>query len=190
MWIGRGSGTSAITFTSGGNTYIAFRESFNYTDRPGAILNLNFKSSYGEFTLGYWYERAELKQWQPSFPVRVQPDGSYTLLINTLGTPSFRYNYIQKTITTTNTPFIFYEAPELLGRLDINAGIRFAQVKREFTNYNTTGLPYMPEDDIFDHPNLTKDPRLSYSKTYRKVLFNFGVGYKLTDHIYPYFAFS
>ncbi len=190
MWIGRGSGTSATTFTSGGNTYIAFRESFNYTDRPGAILNLNFKSSYGEFTLGYWYERAELKQWQPSFPVRVQPDGFYTLLINTLGTPSFRYNYIQKTITTTNTPFIFYEAPELLGRLDINAGIRFAQVKREFTNYNTTGLPYMPEDDIFDHPNLTKDPRLSYSKTYRKVLFNFGVGYKLTDHIYPYFAFS
>ncbi len=115
MWIGRGSGTSATTFTSGGNTYIAYREAYNYTDRPGFIAEMNFKVLQGNLYTGFWYERSKLKQWRPSFPVRVNPDGSYTLITSTTGTPSFRYDYIQKTITTTNTPYVFYETSELFG---------------------------------------------------------------------------
>ncbi len=190
MWIGRGSGTSATTFTSGNNTYIAYRESYNYTDRPGFTAELNFKLMGGDLYAGFWYEWSRLKQWQPSFPVKVNPDGSYDLITTTSGTPRFQYNYIQKTVTITRTPYIFYEVSELFGRLDFNAGIRFANVKREFTNYNTAGLPYYPEDGIFDDPKLTKDPRLSYNKTYRKVLPSFGLGLKATDNIYPYFAYA
>lgn len=190
MWIGRGSGTSATTFTSGGNTYIAYRESYNYTDRPGFIAEMNFKVLQGNLYTGFWYERSELKQWQPSFPVRVNPDGSYTLITSTTGTPRFQYNYIQKTITTTNTPYVFYETSELFGRLDLNVGMRFASVKRDFSNYLTTNMPYYPRDGIFDDPNLRKDPRLSYVKTYRKTLPSFGVGFKLTENIYPYFAYA
>ena len=190
MWIGRGSGTSATTFTSGGNTYIAYRESYNYTDRPGFIAEMNFKVLQGNLYTGFWYERSKLKQWQPSFPVRVNPDGSYTLITSTTGTPSFRYNYIQKTITTTNTPYVFYETSELFGRLDLNVGMRFASVKRDFSSYITTNMPYYPRDGIFDDPNLRKDPKLSYVKTYRKTLPSFGVGFKLTENIYPYFAYA
>ena len=190
MWIGRGSGTSATTFTSGGNTYIAYRESYNYTDRPGFIAEMNFKVLQGNLYTGFWYERSKLKQWQPSFPVRVNPDGSYTLITSTIGTPSFRYNYIQKTITTTNTPYVFYETSELFGRLDLNVGMRFASVKRDFSSYITTNMPYYPRDGIFDDPNLRKDPKLSYVKTYRKTLPSFGVGFKLTENIYPYFAYA
>ncbi|MFN3472393.1 MAG: TonB-dependent receptor, partial [Aquificaceae bacterium] len=176
MWIGRGSGTSATAFRIGPNWYIAYRESYNYTDRPGFTTDLSFNTSFGNLTVGYWYERAELKQWQPSFPVRVNPDGSFELRTNTSGTPSFRYNYIQKTITTTNTPYLFYEKEDLFNRVDINLGLRYAQIKRDFTNYNTANMPYFPEDGIFDFPGLTKNPKLSYEKTYRKLLFNFGVG--------------
>ena len=190
MWIGRGSGTSATTFRIGRNTYIAYRESYNYTDRPGFIAEMNFKVLQGNLYTGFWYERSKLKQWQPSFPVRVNPDGSYTLITSTTGTPSFRYNYIQKTITTTNTPYVFYETSELFGRLDLNVGMRFASVKRDFSSYITTNMPYYPRDGIFDDPNLRKDPRLSYVKTYRKTLPSFGVGFKLTENIYPYFAYA
>lgn len=190
MWIGRGSGTSATTFTIGRNTYIAYREAYNYTDRPGFIAEINFKVLQGNLYTGFWYERSELKQWQPSFPVRVNPDGSYTLITSTVGTPRFQYNYIQKTITTTNTPYVFYETSELFGRLDLNVGMRFASVKRDFSNYLTTNMPYYPRDGIFDDPNLRKDPRLSYVKTYKKTLPSFGVGFKLTENIYPYFAYA
>ena len=190
MWIGRGSGTSATTFRIGRNTYIAYRESYNYTDRPGFIAEMNFKVLQGNLYTGFWYERSKLKQWQPSFPVRVNPDGSYTLITSTTGTPSFRYNYIQKTITTTNTPYVFYETSELFGRLDLNVGMRFASVKRDFSSYDTKNMPYYPRDGIFDDPNLRKDPRLSYVKTYRKTLPSFGVGFKLTENIYPYFAYA
>ena len=190
MWIGRGSGTSATTFRIGRNTYIAYRESYNYTDRPGFIAEMNFKVLQGNLYTGFWYERSKLKQWQPSFPVRVNPDGSYTLITSTIGTPSFRYNYIQKTITTTNTPYVFYETSELFGRLDLNVGMRFASVKRDFSSYDTKNMPYYPRDGIFDDPNLRKDPRLSYVKTYRKTLPSFGVGFKLTENIYPYFAYA
>lgn len=190
MWIGRGSGTSATTFRVGNNWYIAYRESYNYTDRPGFTADLSFNTSFGNLTLGYWYERADLKRWQPSFPVKVNPDGSFELITNTSGTPSFRYNYIEKTITTTNTPYLIYEKEDLFNRVDINLGLRYAQVKRDYTNYRTTNLPYLPEDGIYDHPNLTKDPRLSYEKTYRKLLFNFGIGYSIAENIKAYFAFS
>ncbi len=190
MWIGRGSGTSATTFRIGGNTYIAYREAYNYTDRPGFIAEMNFKVLQGNLYTGFWYERSKLKQWRPSFPVRVNPDGSYTLITSTTGTPSFRYDYIQKTITTTNTPYVFYETSELFGRLDLNVGMRFANVKRDFSSYDTRNMPYYPRDGIFDDPNLRKDPRLSYVKTYRKTLPSFGVGFKLTENIYPYFAYA
>jgi len=60
MWIGRGSGTSATT--SSGNIF--FRESFNYTDRPGVIAELKFElPKDSRLFLGYWHEYADLKQW-------------------------------------------------------------------------------------------------------------------------------
>ncbi|WP_299198674.1 TonB-dependent receptor [Thermocrinis sp.] len=180
MWIGRGSGTSATS--SGGN--ILFRESFNYTDRPGAIAELKFElPKDSRLFLGYWYEYADLKQWQPSRRVIVNPDG-------TLSLTGFQYNYIQRTKTITNTPYLFFESKGLLDRLDINLGVRFASVTRNFKNYRTTGLPYYPEDGVYDDPRLTLDTKGTYEKTYRKTLPSFGVGYQFTNFAYGYFAYA
>jgi iron complex outermembrane receptor protein len=183
MWIGRGSGTSATI--GGGN--ILFRESFNYTDRPGAIAELKFElPKDSRLFLGYWYEYADLKQWQPSRRVIVNPDGTFTLN-NVTG---FQYNYIQRTKTSTNTPYLFFESKGLLDKMDINLGVRFASVKRNFKNYRTTGLPYYPEDGVYDDPRLTLDTKGTYEKTYRKTLPSFGVGYQFTNFAYGYFAYA
>lgn len=195
-WWGRGSGTSAVSFRSGSNSYIAFRESFNYTDRPGVLSELKLRLPIGNLQVGYWHERSELRQWQPSRPVRVRSDGSFELLTNTTGTPSFIYNYIQKTITTTNTPYASLELKDIFRVMDVQLGIRYAQVKRDFTNYNNLRdiqnqpLPYLPEDQIFDYPLLKRDQRLSYSKTYHKLLPSLGLGINIAEGIYPYFAYA
>jgi len=189
-WWGRGNGTSTTTFTSGGNTYIAYRESYNYTDRPGIIADLKLKPTKDfDLHLGYWYEYAKLKQFQPSFPVKVNPDGSFTLITANTGTPRFQYNYIQLTKTYTNTPYILLEGTNLMSKLDISLGLKLGQVKRDFKSYRTTGVPYSPKDSVYDYP-LQLDPNGSYSKTYRRVLPSFSVGYKLTNSIYPYFAYA
>jgi iron complex outermembrane receptor protein len=183
MWIGRGSGTSAIR----SGTNIFFRESFNYTDRPGVIAELKFElPKDSRLFLGYWYEYADLKQWRPSRRVIVNPDGTFTLNNVT----NFRYDFIQRTKTITNTPYLFFESKGLLDKMDINLGVRFASVTRNFKNYRTTGLPYYPEDGVYDDPRLTLDPRLSYEKTYRKTLPSFGVGYQFTNFAYGYFAYA
>jgi iron complex outermembrane receptor protein len=183
MWIGRGSGTSATR--SGANIF--FRESFNYTDRPGVIAELKFElPKDSRLFLGYWYEYADLKQWRPSRRVIVNPDGTFTLdNVN-----NFRYDFIQRTKTITNTPYLFLESKGLLDKMDINLGVRFASVTRSFKNYRTTGLPYYPEDGVYDDPRLTLDPRLSYEKTYRKTLPSFGIGYQFTNFAYGYFAYA
>lgn len=190
MWIGRGSGTSATR--SGANIF--FRESFNYTDRPGAIAELKFElPKDSRLFLGYWYEYADLKQWRPSRRVIVNPDGTFTL--NNVA--NFRYDFIQRTKTITNTPYLFLESKGLLDKMDINLGVRFASVKRDFRSYNTTlpnnttvSLPYYPKDGVYDDPRLTVNPRLSYEKTYRKTLPSFGVGYQFTNFAYGYFAYA
>ncbi len=113
----------------------------------------------------------------------VNKDGTYRLSFD-------RYNYIQKTITTTNSIYLFLENKNLMDRFDLNLGLRYANVKREYTSYSTKGMPYYPEDGVYDDPKLTKDNNLSYTKTYRKLLPNFGVGFKVLDGVYGYFAYA
>jgi iron complex outermembrane receptor protein len=184
MWIGRGSGTSAHRPTS--STNIFFRESFNYTDRPGVIAELKFElPKDSRLFLGYWYEYADLKQWRPSRRVIVNPDGTFTLSL-----AGFQYDFIQRTRTITNTPYLFLESKGLLDKMDINLGVRFASVKRDFRDYRRTGVPYYPKDGVFNHPGLTVNPNGSYEKTYRKTLPSFGVGYQFTNFAYGYFAYA
>lgn len=185
-WWGRGSGTSASS--SGNNVY--YKESYNYTDRPGLITNLSINLPMkSKIDIGYWWEYADLKQAQPSFPVKVNPDGSYTLLTNTTGTPSFGYNYIERTKTYTNTPYTNITVKNLMNMVDITAGFKYAQIKRDFDYYNTKGVPYIDMQNLFDYP-LTKNNNLSYSKTYRKFLPSLNIGLKIDENIYPYFAYA
>jgi iron complex outermembrane receptor protein len=182
MWIGRGSGTSATI--SSGKLY--FRESFNYTDRPGVIAELKFElPKDSRLFLGYWYEYADLKQWQPHRRVDVYSDGTFTL-----NESDSYYGYIQRTKTITNTPYLSLESKGLLDKMDINLGVRFASVTRNFKDYQTSGLPYYPEDGVYDDPRLTLNPNRSYEKTYRKTLPSFGVGYQFTNFAYGYFAYA
>jgi len=195
MWIGRGSGTTAITRRPPSPRppapiQLYFRESFNYTDRPGVIAELKFElPKDSRLFLGYWYEYADLKQWQPHRRVIVHPGGTFTLDDNV---NFFYYGYIQRTKTITNTPYLFLESKGLLDKMDINLGVRFASVKRDFKSYRAESelLPYYPEDGIYNHPGLTLDPRLTYEKTYRKTLPSFGVGYQFTNFAYGYFAYA
>jgi len=181
MWVGRGSGTGATS--SGSDVY--FKESFNYTDRPGFTTELKVDLPYNsKFFLGYWYEYADLKQWQPLRTVNINPDGTYTLNF-------YKYNKIQRTKTTTNTPYVSLESKELFGKLDLNLGFRFASIKRKFDYYNNpTTLPYYPEDGIFDDPSLTKNQNGSYEKTYKKTLPNIGLGFSVLDNLYLYASYA
>ncbi len=154
--------------------------------QEGVIAELKFElPKDSRLSLGYWHEYSDLKQWQPSRRVVVNPDGTFTLSLS-----GFQYNYIQRTKTITNTPYLFFESKGLLDKMDINLGVRFASVTRNFKSYRTTGLPYYPEDGVYDDPRLTLDPRLSYEKTYRKTLPSFGVGYQFTNFAYGYFAYA
>jgi iron complex outermembrane receptor protein len=185
MWVGRGSGTS--TYTKGSDVY--FRESFNYTDRPGFTTELKVDLPYNsKFFLGYWYEYADLKQWRPLRLVTVNSDGTYTL--NNFTSLGYNYDYIQRTKTTTNTPYVSFESKELLGKLDFNLGFRFASIKRKFDNYIPLTLPYYPEDGVFDDPKLTKDANTSYEKTYKKTLPNIGLGFSVLDNLYLYASYA
>lgn len=201
MWIGRGCGSSTTSFTSGNNTFISYREAYNYTDRPGYMIELIYQALSGEFLVGFWYERADLKQWRYSLPVQVHPDGSYTLITRHNGTaPTFRYDYIQRTITTTRTPYVFYELTDIMGRLDLTLGLRFANTKRDFRAYSFNGsrtfssavsnVPFYPKDGVFDDPRIGINPALSYKKTYSKVLPSVGIGVKLTECLNGYFAYA
>jgi iron complex outermembrane receptor protein len=184
MWIGRGSGTGATT--DDGNTKVYFRESFNYTDRPGVIAELKFElPKDSRLSLGYWYEYADLKQWQPHRRVIVTSDSTFTL-----NESDSYYGYIQRTKTITNTPYLFFESKGLLDKMDINLGVRFASVKRNFKDYRRRGVPYYPEDGVYNHPGLTVNPDGTYEKTYRKTLPSFGVGYQFTNFAYGYFAYA
>ncbi|HEV09424.1 MAG TPA: TonB-dependent receptor, partial [Sulfurihydrogenibium azorense] len=183
FWKGRGNGTSATVSSN----KIFYRESNNYTDRPGFIADLSFNLPYNSnINLGYWYERANLRQWQPSFSVTVNNDGTYNLSFG-------GYNYIQKTITTTNSIYLFSETKNLMDRFDLNLGFRYTNLKRDYTSYSIpkgVTIPYYPEDDVYDDPKLVKDNNLSYEKTYRKLLPNFGIGFKVLDGVYGYFAYA
>jgi len=166
-----------------------FRESFNYTDRPGFTTELKVDLPYNsKFFLGYWYEYADLKQWRPYRLVTVNPDSTYTL--NNYTYLGYIYDYIQRTKTTTNTPYVSFESKELFNKLDFNLGFRFASIKRKFDYYNTTGLPYYPEDNVFDDPRLTKDANTSYEKTYKKTLPNIGLGFSVLDNLYLYASYA
>jgi len=138
MWIGRGLGTSAKKSKT--SPTIFFRESFNYTDRQGVIAELKFElPKDSRLFLGYWYEYADLKEWQPSRRVIVNPDGTFTLSL-----AGFQYNFIERTKTITNTPYLFFESKGLLDKMDINLGVRFASVTRNFKNYRTHRTPLLP----------------------------------------------
>jgi iron complex outermembrane receptor protein len=190
MWIGRGGGKGATIVSVGDTPRLFFRESFNYPDIPGVIAELKFElPKDSRLFLGYWYEHADLKQWQPHRRVIVNPDGTFTLDENV---NFFYYGYIQRTKTITNTPYLFLESKGLLDKMDINLGVRFASVKRDFKDYRSTDrlLPYYPEDGIYDDPSLTLNPNRSYEKTYRKILPSFGVGYQFTNFAYGYFAYA
>jgi iron complex outermembrane recepter protein len=184
MLIGRGGGKSARIV--GGNLF--FIEPFNYPNIPGVIAELKFElPKDSRLFLGYWHEYADQKQWQLRRRVIVNPDGTFTLdNVN-----NFRYLFIHRTKTFKNTPHLFFESNGLLDKMDINLGVRFASVKRDFKSYRTTpSPPYYPDDRVYNDPGLTVDPNGSYKKTYRKTLPNFGVGYQFTNFAYGYFAYA
>jgi len=201
LWVGRGCGSSTTSFSVGNNTFIAYREAYNYTDRPGYMIELIYQALLGEFIFGFWYERADLRQWRYSFPVQVNQDGSYNLITRHTGqAPTFRYDYVQRTITTTRTPYVFYELTEIKGKYDIMLGFRFANTKRDFKSFNrngtrtfssaVTGIPYYPKSGVFKDPELGVNPALSYEKTYTKVLPSLGFGVKLTNNLSAFFAYA
>ncbi|MGC8869356.1 MAG: TonB-dependent receptor, partial [Sulfurihydrogenibium sp.] len=184
FWKVKGYGAGSFV---GKDKKLYYREFNNYTDRPGFIADLSFNLPYNSnVSVGYWYERANLRQWRPSFLVTVNKDGTYNLSFS-------NYDFIEKTITTTNSVYLFSETKNLMDRFDLNLGLRYISLKREYTSYSIpkgVTIPYYPEDDVYDDPRLVKDNKSSYEKTYRKLLPNFGVGFKILDGVYGYFAYS
>lgn len=155
-WRGRGGGTFA--YSSGKN--LNFGESYNYTDRLGVIPELYIKLPKGNLRLNYWIENSNLKNFQTKQPVIVN-NGNFVLSNN--GT----YGYIEKTITTTNSPSIFFTLNNLFNYFDIEAGLKYAIVHRNFETFNTKNLPFL-YDNIYSYIAIA-----TYKKTqiYLMILF-------------------
>ena len=90
--------------------------------------------------------------------------------------------------TTTQTPYVIFDLKDF-HRLDVELGLKYAQVKRDYKEFYTNNLPYLPDDDIYNYP-LSIDPSQSYVKTYRKFLPSINIGYKINRYLYPYFNYA
>ncbi|MFP3254438.1 MAG: TonB-dependent receptor [Hydrogenobaculum sp.] len=178
-WRGRGGGSSAY-YNSRGN-YINYGISYNYTKRPGFIAQAVFHKNPFKVTAGFWYERADLENFSTNFKLNNFQNGNYNTTFN-------YYGYIDKVYTTTQTPYVIFDLKDF-HRFDVELGLKYAQVKRDYKEFNTNNLPYLPDDDIYNYP-LSIIPSQSYVKTYRKFLPSINIGYKINRYLYPYFNYA
>mgnify|MGYP001626357204 FL=1 len=176
-WRGRGGGSYAYY----NGKYINYGVSYNYTKRPGFIAQAVFHTHPFKITAGFWYERADLENFSTNFKLNNFSNGNYNTTFN-------YYGYIDKVYTTTQTPYAIFDLKDFHG-FDFELGLKYAQVKRDYKEFNTNNLPYLPDDDIYNYP-LTINPSQSYIRTYRKFLPSINIGYKINKYLYPYFNYA
>ena len=157
---GNATDTSALVYGS----------SVTETNRPGVTLKTNTRWGNNDILAGYWYEQARHAQTGPrellnssgaaADPWQFNSD-AYILQQN--GQPVMARN--QMTISTANSLFVQDTISLMDDKLSVQAGLRNAEIKRDFTNYANTGGGQGADYNI--------------SKTYSAVLPSLGLRYRL-----------
>jgi iron complex outermembrane receptor protein len=155
-----GGGTQTVGIYSG---------SVTKTQRPGITLKADWDLEDHKVLAGIWYEKANHRQTGPATTVDNQGNISDLWLMNGYvnyqnGTPYEARNYVT---ISTGTSYFLQDTFKVNKELDLFAGVRYATIKRDFTNYASSqtggGMDY------------------SIDATYQKLLPSVGARYKLDD---------
>jgi iron complex outermembrane receptor protein len=150
-----------------------YRGSVTQTNRPGITFKANYDLGDHKILAGLWMEQARHRQTQPATTL----DNNGTISDLWLRNNLLRYNdgslYEGRNYKTMSTGYsLFLQDTISMGRLDIIPGVRFSSIKRDFTNYASSGS------------GLGAD--YSADKTYAKPLVSLGARYKIDDALQAY----
>ena len=149
---------------------LVYGSSVTETYRPGITLKTNTRWGNNDILAGYWYEQARHYQTGPrevmnnagipADPWQFNAD-SYILQQN--GQPVMSRN--QVTISTASSLFLQDSIKLLDDKLTVQAGVRNAEIKRDFSNFANIGGGQGADYNV--------------SKTYSALLPSFGLVYRL-----------
>jgi iron complex outermembrane recepter protein len=190
-WYGYGTGGNLQTTLAEGTTGIhggigdingngkltdivgVYRGSVTETKRPGITFKANYTLENQKILAGLWIEQANHRQTQPATTV----DNNGVIGDIWLATNLIKYNdgslYQGRNYLTQNTAYSAFVTDTIsIGKLDIVPGLRVNSLKRDFTNYASSGSGM--------------GANYAISATYTKPLGSLGAKYKVNDDLQVY----
>ncbi|MBV8658323.1 MAG: TonB-dependent receptor [Burkholderiales bacterium] len=165
---------------------MAYEGSLTKTERPGVNSKFSFDVANHHGVVGYWIERATHIQTGPY--VRIDANGNPAdpwladggqFIKQADGTP-LEYRDT-KTISTAHSLFAQDNISLMQDKLNLQLGVRDAEIHRDFHNYASAGGGGNPASVSSSGADYTVD------KTYSKTLPSIGVRYQFTTEQSAYF---
>ncbi|MBW7900947.1 MAG: TonB-dependent receptor [Rhodocyclaceae bacterium] len=142
-------------------------------DTYGFDLRHESKHSWGELTVGYWYQNSE----PPPPPTaqrlyRINPDGSLRF---------DRWSTLAKTERHVfNSPYVSATLP--LGDVELTGGVRYMRSKEaSFTYYRGNTAPDVSYNSVFDYNPQVDPAKVASGRTFEEWLPNLGVSWTLSQ---------
>ena len=162
------NGNGKLTDTVG-----VYRGSVTETKRPGITFKANYTTDNHKILAGLWIEQANHRQSQPATTV----DNNGGIGDLWLATNLIKYNdgslYQGRNYLTQNTAYSAFVTDTIsIGKIDIVPGVRINSLKRDFTNYASSGTGM--------------GANYAISTTYTKPLVSLGAKYKVNDDMQVY----
>jgi iron complex outermembrane receptor protein len=156
---------------------LVYGSSVTETNRPGVTLKANTRWANNDILAGYWYEQARHVQTGPRELLNASGQAADPWLFNSdsyilqqNGQPYMARNWL--TISTASSLFVQDTISLMDDKLSVQAGLRNAEIKRDFTNYANGSTPA-----LITTPNGNADYNIN--KTYSKLLPSLGLRYRL-----------
>ncbi len=158
-------------------TALVYGSSVTETNRPGVTLKTNTRWGNNDILAGYWYEQARHIQTGPRELLNASGQAADPWLFNSdsyilqqNGQPYMARNWL--TISTASSLFVQDTISLMDDKLSVQAGLRNAEIKRDFTNYANGSTP-----TLISTPNGNADYNIN--KTYSALLPSLGLRYRL-----------
>jgi iron complex outermembrane receptor protein len=158
------------------DTVMVYGSSVTKTKRPGITFKANYRVENHNLTLGYWTERAEHRQTGPRVTFdnagnSANPwlDNSSAFLLRQDGSTYQQRDWL--TITKANSLFAQDTISLMQDKLQLQLGLRQAQIKRDFTNTANDGSTSITG---------RSDGNYTTQATYNKLLPSVGAKYNIS----------